>query len=195
MKPTLRTALAVALALACTPVLAGIPTPPPNPTFTTTVIGQEEASEDEFFAGLNWQFGASSQAELVVGYRDVDVKSDGDVDGFGLDFTFPLKGGIKPGELRLKGIDGDEDLQGEFGLGWSFAHKGFLLTAGAQGQHVTAGTDYVFGAGWEPYIGVNTVGDYDPPEFRTETTGSCPEPYELSANGQSCELVNQPASF
>jgi hypothetical protein len=195
MKTLISKTAAFALALACGPVLAGVPTPPPSPTFTTTVIGQDEASEDEFFVGLNWQFGAQSQPELVVGYRDVDVRSDGDVQGVGLDMTFPLKGGIKPGELRLKGIDGDEDLQGEFGLGWSFAHEGFLLTGGAQGQYFTAGTDYVFGTGWQPYVGVNTIGEYDQPPYLTETTGSCPAPYVLSANGLSCELLMQPAGL
>ncbi|GAB2499341.1 hypothetical protein [Arenimonas alkanexedens] len=188
MKILISKTAAFALVLACGPVLAGVPTPPPAPTFTTTVIGQDNTSEDEFFVGLNWQFGAHSQPELVVGYRDLDVSSNGDVDGFGLDFTFPLTKGFRPGELRLKGIDGDEDLQGEFGLGWSFAHQGFLLTGGAQGRHFTAGTDYVFGTGWQPYLGVNTVGEYDVPPYLTETTASCPSPFVLAPGGQTCQF-------
>jgi hypothetical protein len=174
------------LGLAAGPALAGKGGPPPTPTFTTVVIGQDKVGDDEFFAGINWQFGASSQAELVVGYRDVNVHSDGDVDGYGLDFTFPIKDGLKVGELRVKGINGQDDWQGEFGMGWSFLHQGFLLTGGAQGNFVTAGTDYVFGTGWEPYIGVNSIGDYDVPPYLTETTASCPSPYVVGNDGESC---------
>ncbi len=190
MKHTMRIAAVTLLGLACGPALAGKGGPPPPPTFTTTVIGQDRDREDEFYLGLNWQFGAQSQPELVLGYRDVDVHSDGDVDGFGLDLTFPIKDGFKFGELRLKAIEGEESWQGEFGMGWSFANDGFLLTGGAQGNYVTVGTDYVFGTGWQPFVGVNTIGGYDAPPYLTETTASCPDPYVLSPDGESCEFAN-----
>ena len=189
MKPMIRIAGIALLGLAAGPALAGKGGPPPTPTFTTVVIGQDKVSDDEFFAGINWQFGANSQAELVIGYRDVNVHSDGDVDGYGLDFTFPIKDGLKVGELRVKGIEGEDDWQGEFGLGWSFMHQGFLLTGGIQGNYVTAGTDYVFGTGWQPYVGVNTIGGYDAPDYLTETTASCPSPYVLGTDGQTCVLI------
>ncbi len=188
MKQVIHFAAIALLGVAAGPVLAGKGGPPPPPTFTTVVIGQDRDRQDEFFAGINWQFGAQSQAELVVGYRDVDVHSDGDVDGYGVDFTFPLKDGIKFGEMRLKGIDGQEDWQGEYGLGWSFLNEGFLLTGGVQGNYFTLGTDFVFGTGWQPYVGVNSIGSYDAPDFLTETTGSCPAPFVLSQDGLSCEF-------
>ena len=155
MKPIFRIAGIALLGLAAGPALAGKGGPPPTPTFTTVVIGQDKVGDDEFFAGINWQFGAHSQAEIVIGYRDVNVHSDGDVDGAGIDFTFPIKDGLKFGEMRLKGINGQDDWQGEFGLGWSFLHQGFLLTGGAQGNFVTLGTDYVFGS----TMGVATAAD------------------------------------
>lgn len=186
MKKVIRIAGIALFGLAAGPALAGKGGPPPTPTFTTVVIGQDKVSDDEFFAGINWQFGTNSQAEIVVGYRDVNVHSDGDVDGVGVDFTFPIKDGLKFGEMRVKGINGQDDWQGEFGLGWSFLHQGFLLTGGAQGNFVTLGTDYVFGTGWEPYIGVNSIGDYDVPPYLTETTASCPAPYVVGTDGESC---------
>lgn len=192
MTPFFRIAGIAALTLAAGPAFAGKGGPPPTPTFTTVVVGQDKSSEDEFFAGINWQFGASPQAEIVLGYRDVNVHSDGDVDGMGLDFTFPIKNGITFGEMRFKAIDGQDDWQGELGLGWSFLHKGFLLTGGAQGNFLTLGTDYVFGSGWEPYIGANSIGDYDAPSYLTETTASCPSPYVVAANGISCVFGGGP---
>lgn len=194
MKPMIRFAGAAILALAAGPALAGKGGPPPTPTFTTIVIGQDKVSDDEFFAGINWQFGANSQAEIVVGYRDVNVHSDGDVDGLGLDVTFPIKDGLKFGEMRLKAIDGQHDWQGELGLGWSFLHQGFLLTGGVQGNFVTLGTDYVFGTGWEPYIGANSIGDYDVPPYLTQTTASCPSPYVVGSDGESCVFGNNPTA-
>ncbi len=190
MKPMIRIAGIALLGLAAGPALAGKGGPPPTPTFTTVVIGQDKVSDDEFFAGINWQFGTNSQAELVIGYRDVNVHSDGDVDGAGVDFTFPIKDGLKFGEMRVKAIDGQDDWQGEFGLGWSFLHQGFLLTGGAQGNFFTMGTDYVFGTGWEPYIGANSIGDYDVPPYLTETTASCPSPYVVGNDGESCVFGN-----
>ena len=194
MKLIFRVATVALFGLACGPALAGKGGPPPSPTFTTTVIGQDRENEDEFFVGLNWQFGAQAQAEIVVGYRDVDVHSDGDVEGAGIDFTFPLKDGLKFGEIRLKAIDGEYDWQGELGLGWSFLNEGFLLTGGVQGNYATVGTDYVFGTGWQPYVGANTIGDYDVPPYLTETTASCPSPYVVGDDGESCEFGNQPTA-
>lgn len=194
MKTLIRIAGIALLGAAAGPALAGKGGPPPTPTFTTVVIGQDKVGDDEFFAGINWQFGAQAQAEIVVGYRDVNVHSDGDVDGAGIDFTFPIKDGLKFGEVRLKGINGEDDWQGEYGLGWSFLHQGFLLTGGVQGNFVTAGTDYVFGTGWQPYLGANSVGDYDVPPYLTETTASCPSPYVVSVDGQSCVLTMMPTA-
>ena len=186
MKSMIRIASIALLGIAAGPALAGKGGSPPTPTFTTVVTGQDKVGDDEFFAGINWQFGADSQAEFVIGYRDVNVHSDGDVAGVGVDFTFPFKDGLKFGEVRLKGIDGQDDWQGEFGWGWSFMHKGFLLTGGAQSNFVTLGTDYVFGTGWEPYIGINSVSDFDVPPYLTQTTASCPSPYVVGASGMTC---------
>jgi hypothetical protein len=195
MKQSIRVVICMALGAVSIPAFAckGGP-PPPPPTITLVEVGDREVSEDEFFVGINWQFGAASQAELVIGYRDVDVETNGDVSGAGVDMTFPLKDGIHVGELRFKGIEGEDDLQGEFGLGWSFFHKGFLLTAAAQGPYVTLGADFVFGTGFEPYIGVNTISDYDPPDFEIVEERSCPQPFTLSPDGQSCLGGGSPPS-
>lgn len=187
MKSILRFATGVALGVASVPAFAckGGP-PPPPPTVELVEVGDREVNEDEFFVGINWQFGAASQAELVLGYRDVDVEHNGDVSGVAVDMTFPIKDGMHVGELRLKGVEGDDDLQGEFGLGWSFFHQGFLLTGGVQGPYANIGADFVFGTGFEPYVGVNSISDYDAPDFAIVEERSCPPPFVLSPDGQSC---------
>ncbi|KFN44230.1 hypothetical protein [Arenimonas oryziterrae] len=189
MKQVIRIGVLALVGLACGPALAGKGGPPP-PTRTTTVVGEEEVNDNEFFVGINWQFGGKSQAELVVGYRDVDVNSNGDVKGAGIDMTFPLTGGFRAGELRLKGIDGKDDLTGEYGAGWSFDENAFLVTGAAQAEFVTFGTDYLFGKGkgWRPYAGLNTVSGYTPPPYRTVSNVSCPAPFELSPDQLSCNF-------
>jgi hypothetical protein len=54
------------------------------------------------------------------------------------------------------------------------------LNAGVQGPYVNLGTDYLFGKGWQPYVGVNTLGRVRAP---TESL-SCPAGFNLQ--GTNC---------
>ncbi len=186
MKRVLSCFALVVLALVAGPALAGKGGPPP-PDFEEVIIGEDKESEDQFYAGLNWQFGSKSHAEFVIGFRSVDVKSGGDVKGAAVDLTFPIGDGFKVGELRLKAVNGEEDWQGELGLGWSFAQEGFLFTGGVQGNYINLGADFVFnGGGFQPYLGINSIGEYDRPDYLTELVGSCPSPYVYDPDSESC---------
>lgn len=156
--------------------------PPPPPTETRT---GGEVSKDEAFIGLEWTIGKSILPEVQVGYRDVDVESDGDVSGAQVSLTFNIEQ-MSFGKLRLEGVQGDEDIQGQLGVGYNFAQPGWMLTGGGQGNYVFAGVDYTIGSGFDFRGGVNTISDYDVP---SETvTLSCPDNYSLK--GDKCQLSN-----
>ena len=139
-----------------------------------------EVSKDEAFIGLEWTIGKSILPEVQVGHRDVDVESDGDVSGGQVSLTFDIAQ-MSFSKLRVEGIQGDEDLQGQLGVGYNFMQPGFLLTGGGQGNYVFTGVDYTLGAGFDFRGGVNTISDYEVP---SETvTVSCPEGTTLDGDG------------
>ena len=140
----------------------------PQPIETRT---GKEVSKDEAFIGLEWTIGKSVLPEVQVGYRDVDVETDGDVSGGQVSLTFDIAQ-MSFSKLRVEGIQGDEDLQGQLGVGYNFAQSDFLLTGGGQGNYVFAGVDYTLGAGFDLRGGVNTISDYEVP---SETVTLPPE--------------------
>lgn len=87
------------------------------------------------------------------------------------------------GKFKLEGVEGDDDVQGQLGLGYNLADQGFLNTGGAQGNHIFAGLDYTFGTGLDVTAGINTIGDYNAPDERV--TLSCDEGFTLE--GDVCE--------
>lgn len=128
-------------------------------------------SSDKFFAGINWTFGAGPKLgpEAMIGFHSTRVKP-GSVKGQGIKFTFPLSGGPQVGAIKLTAIHGNRHLQGELGIGYSFLMGAPLLTGGGFGSHVMFGSDYVFGNGFRPYVGVHTMGSYRKPSGGTTTS-------------------------
>ena len=182
-RPLLGCALAtLALALAA-PAHAGKGGPVPPPTVAASV-SKESRNDNKVYAGINWNFGARTGATAVLGYRGAKIRSNDRVRGFKVEASYILSGApMGFGEFRVKGLAGSRSLQGELGAGYGFHGQAFLLNAGVQGPYVNAGTDYLFGPGWQPYIGVNTLGK---PRHARETS-SCPAGYTLS--GSTCTLV------
>ncbi|MCS4504160.1 hypothetical protein NYO91_08730 [Arhodomonas aquaeolei] len=134
----------------------------------------DEKTEDEAFASVEWTFGKSVLPEIAVGFRSVKVQSDGDVFGGQASLSFDLAE-MGMGKFKLQAVQGDENAQLQLGTGYSIARSNFLITGGVQGNHVFGGADYLFGTGWQAVGGFNTVGNYDPPEGAS--VRSCPDGY------------------
>jgi len=172
-----------ALALAA-PVHAGKGGPTQPPTIAASV-SKESRNDNKVYAGIQWNFGARTGATAVVGYRAAKVRSNDRVRGAKVEVSYVLSGApMGLGEFRVKGLAGSRSLQGELGAGYGFQGQAFLLNMGVQGPHVVAGTDYLFGPGWQPYIGVNTLGK----ARKARETFSCPAGYSLS--GSTCTLID-----
>jgi len=142
-------------------------------------VSKKSRNDNTVYAGINWNWGAREGATGVIGFRKAKTKSNNNVQGGKIEATIILSGApVGFGELKLKGLAGSRSTQGELGLG--FGHQGFLATGGVQVPYANAGTDYVFGKGWQPYVGVNTLGKTK----RARETLSCPSGYTL--NGSDC---------
>lgn len=179
MRLALQLTLATLLIGAVATTQAGTIAPPPTETITTTESRfATEKTEEEAYIGLEWKIGTSILPEIEVGYRQVDVESNGDVSGGQASLSFDIERRTL-GKFKLEGVKGDEDLQGQLGLGYNLPDRGFLVTGGAQGNHIFAGLDYTLGTGLDVMAGINTIGDYDAPDERVTTseqvTLSCPE--------------------
>ena len=157
---------------------------PPIPATVT----KQKSKDNKAFVGLQWNFGVREGLSAVVGYRWATVGPDNKARGQQLDFTYALTGNSGPGELHLKGFDGRRDLQGELGFGYGFHAGAFLLNFGAQGPNVNVGADYLFGKGFQPYVGVNSVGKYK----NESDLLSCPSGYTLSGATCNPDIVPVP---
>lgn len=122
------------------------------------------SEENEPFAALKWTFGEKSLTpDVVIGYRSVDVESNGDVSGWQGSVSYRPHHGID--KMKLEGVTGDDDMQYTYGGGYSLQHHKPILSAGVNGSHLMAGADYVLGHHKvEPYFGLTTLGDYDVPQ-------------------------------
>lgn len=120
--------------------------------------------ENTPFAALQWTFGAeSAKPDVVIGYRSVDVETNGDVDGWQGSVSYRPDHGVD--KLKLEGVTGDEDVQYTYGGGYSLQQHQPLLSASVNGSHLTAGVDYIIGhQKIEPYIGLTTLSSYDVPQ-------------------------------
>ena len=157
-----------------------------GPTLPPTVpadVTKSSRNDNKIYAGINWNWGAREGATAVLGYRAAKVRSNDRVRGAKVELSYILSGApMGLGEVRVKGLAGKRSLQGELGAGFSFQQQAFLLNAGVQAPYVNGGTDFLFGKGWQPYIGVNTLGRVKP----ARETLSCPAGYSLS--GSDCTL-------
>lgn len=147
------------------------PTLPPTPY---------DYDDNEVYAGFNWVFGQGFIPQLEFGYRKVDVDSDGDVTGVGVSTSFVFNKGFDL--IQIKGIRGDDDAQGQLGLGYSLQNHGFAGSLSAQGNHITGGVNYVGGqTPFQFFGGVNTVGDYN-------TKTRCPSGTTPANGGSECQV-------
>lgn len=179
MKPiALALCAAAACAVVAVPVYAGKGGPSP-----TTTITKNSRRDNKAFVGINWNFGVRQGLTGVVGYRWARTNTNDRVNGALTDLTFPITGApFGLGEFHIKGLSGNRSAQGEAGLGYGIQGQAFLLNAGVRAPYVNAGTDYLFGKGWQPYIGVDSL---EKPKAHTETTTvTCPSGYVLQ--GGAC---------
>ena len=129
--------------------------------------------ENNPFAALQWTFGDKSlKPDVLVGYRSVDVETDGDVSGWQASASYAPHEGID--KLKVEGVTGDEDVQYTYGAGYSLQERKALLTGGVTGNYLTAGADVVLGhrKKVEAYFGVTTLDGYDVPNEPVSKTDS-----------------------
>lgn len=156
------------------PAWAGKGGSPVTPTFSKAT-----KSDNKAYLGIQWDMNVRNSATVVLGYRSAKVSSDDKVHGAAAEMTFALTGPMRgPAEFRIKGFDGKRKSQGELGVGYSLLHQAFLLNAGVQGNHVYGGVDYLFGPGFKPYVGLNTIKRYD----AVPQSATCPTGYTLVGN-------------
>ena len=115
-------------------------------------------NETRFLVGLHWNFG-DVRPELVLGVRRTETTSDEQVFGGKLDVAIPLTtdiAALKP-VVRLMGVVGNRDVQGEAGGGIRLLDWQPLIAADIQAPYSTAGANYFFTDGLKPYIGIDSL--------------------------------------
>ena len=119
--------------------------------------------ENTPFAALQWTFGAETiKPDVVIGYRSVDVETNGDVNGWQGSVSYRPDEGID--KLKVEAVAGDNDIQYTYGGGYSLQSNQALISAGINGSYLTAGADYLIGHHKiEPYVGLTTLNGYDVP--------------------------------
>jgi hypothetical protein len=140
-----------------------------------------DAYETSFFTGLQWNFG-DRQPELVLGVRRAQTTTERHVRGAKIDLAIPLLadlGQIKP-VVRVMGLAGSRDVQGEFGFGLRLLDWKPVAGAGLQIPYANGGLNYVLDDGIKPYAGFNTLKRAVAPR---ESGGvlSCPTGYVLAS--------------
>ena len=137
-----------------------------QPIFTPGTPGTNGSSHENVnrgYAGLKWTFGEGAVPSAVIGFRHANVESSGHVDGGDISMSFNFLSGLQLGKLRAKYFNGQENVQGELGGGFDFT-KGMFAGASIQGPYVNLGADYLFNAGFEPYISLNSLRKYHKPQ-------------------------------
>ena len=143
----------------------------------------ESVRETKFFAGLQWNFG-DSQPELVLGARRSETSTSKEVRGGKIDLAIPLRlslDEIKP-VIRVLGVAGNRDVQGEFGFGLRLLDWKPLIAVGAQVPYANGGVNFVFNDGVKPYVGFNTLKRAVAPRV-IDGAPTCPRGYILTPNG------------
>lgn len=169
--------LAVLSVLASSVAMAGVlPSPVPATAITTGTTGSK--TDTKAYIGLNWSLGGSATPALVLGVFNTKVESNGDTEGANLAFHLNLAGGVKPGKLKLSYLNGQENLQGELGVGYDFIKAAPLAFLGFNAPYIAAGVDGYLNPGFVPYATLHSQGKFDKPAAPT-TTYSCPTNYTL----------------
>lgn len=129
----------------------------------TAVTTGNSKTDTKAYVGLNWSLGGGPVPAVVLGVFNTKVKSNGDTTGANLSFQLNVAGGIKPGKLKLSYLNGQEDLQGEIGLGYDFGKTAPLLFGGLNAPHVALGVDGYLNYSLVPYLTVHSQGDFNKP--------------------------------
>lgn len=93
-----------------------------------------DRNETVFSIGIQLDFG-DMQPEIVGAVRHTNTDEDNDVVGGKLDVAIPILGddNFMP-TVRVLGLAGSRDIQGEAGLGFDFAAQQALVAAGRSGS-------------------------------------------------------------
>ena len=170
-----------------TPAPTPIPTPAPAPTPAPVTVlptggGISHAVDEKFHVGLNWTLGGSIVPDAVIGFRHANVDSNGKTHGSDLSLSIPLTH-ISLGKLKVQYFEGHINALGEVGLGYDFDSKNFLATARAQVPHFYFGSDYVFGSGFHPFVGITSEKLSKPASIEATT---CPVSYTFNPETGLC---------
>lgn len=179
------------IALSC---MAGICMLPITATATPTCsgIGQCVApsggespatrhTENRAYLGLEWGLGGKLvlAPQVVLGFRSVAIKGNGDVSGGDFGLKFNVLHGITPDSVRLVYVGGGQDVQGNVGGGYSYTQNSWIATGGIQGAYSRVGVDYAYGSGaFLPFIQLNT---FQKPVKNNGSSGplTCPKYHAL----------------
>ncbi|WP_273522311.1 hypothetical protein [Rhodosalinus sediminis] len=139
-------------ALTTSTALAGAPN-------STTIYS--DADTTKAFVGLNLSFGAGGMTpEGVLGVATGETDTSNDFTGASAALHFGL-GDFGLRSVRITGLAGDPDTQGEIGLGYSFADRGIFGVGGINTQYFRAGADLGFDGSLSPYFGVQSLDGFD----------------------------------
>lgn len=154
-------ALAVMTAtLACSMAQAGIPA-------AYAIVGSPASqSQTRGYAGLKWSLSSGATPAVVLGIVQAKVKPNGDTQGANLSFSLDLVGGIKPGKLKLNYLNGQENAQGEIGVGYDFMKAAPLLGLGVNVPYLNAGVD-IYQDGYDPFVTLQTLKKFHTPAGQT----------------------------
>ena len=143
-----------------TVVLAAIALSVSMPAYAVPYITTYSSnSETTAFVGVQLNFGDMTPA-LVGGVRYTKTDTKNDVTGVQGDAAIPLMGAapFMP-TVRVMGLMGSTEVQGEAGIGYNLGSQQFLLGAGAQGPYVNGGMNLELDGSLHPYIGANSLKD------------------------------------
>ena len=120
--------------------------------------------ENTPFAALQWTFGTeTTKPDVVIGYRSVDVDTDGDVSGWQGSVSYRPEEGVD--KIKLEAVSGGDDIQYSYGGGYSLQNHQGLVSGGINGSYLTAGADFLIAdKKIEPYVGLTTLNGYDVPQ-------------------------------
>lgn len=116
------------------------------------------SSQTVGFVGLRWSFGSDAPA-VTAGVRHTRTEIDERVLGVKLDISLDLKTDLTfTPTIRLLGLAGNRDIQGELGLGFQTSDWQGLVAAGVQLSYFNAGANLTFDGTLSPYAEINGLG-------------------------------------
>lgn len=128
-----------------------------------TVSNFSETETTEGYVGVNLVFGSGGVTpEAVLGVTHGTTDTSNDVTGANASLHVGFGDGIGLNSVKLTGLAGDLDQQGELGLGYSFDRGSVIGVGGFAGSNVRAGVDFGFDGVLEGYVGLHSFDGFDP---------------------------------